>query len=271
MTPLAMEIVKDLTRPLKDRSKYDNAGILKKMDDIHCFEISAIVQEALIVGKEAFINGLTEQQTFLPADKVWIEWKSPKNHVGLLVCKIETEPFARFYMVSRLESGGWCSYADSIVISLQGTLINNAERLTGNESEFGKQARMKAGLEYGFLEAQSAKIIYGALAFINSPKIIGRRQHMPHRGLERELIKQQKIIGKFPLHAWTEIILDVTPPKEAEGQHDFEAHLTGRRALHFCRAHLRIRDGKLQFVKAHWRGDASIGIKRSRYIVKGAA
>lgn len=111
-------------------------------------------------------------------------------------------------------------------------------------------------------------LVFGALAFINSPKIIGRRQHMPHKGLERELLKNQKVIGSFPLHAWTEIALDVTPPKEAAGQHEFEAHLTGRRALHFVRSHLRIREGRLQFVKSHWRGDAALGIRQSRYTVK---
>lgn len=88
---------------------------------------------------------------------------------------------------------------------------------------------------------------------------------MPHRGLERALIANQKLVGKFPLHAWTEIKLHVTPPKEAEGEH--EAHLTGERALHFCRAHLRIRLGRLEVVKAHWRGNPAIGIKQSRYTV----
>lgn len=128
------------------------------------------------------------------------------------------------------------------------------EKIINNrEAEFEREMR------------RDAVLLFGALAFINSPRIIGRRQHMPHRGLERELLRQQKVIGKFPLHAWTEIVLEVTPPKEADGQHEYEAHLTGKRALHFVRAHLRIRDGKLSFVKAHWRGDAALGIKQSRY------
>jgi hypothetical protein len=100
---------------------------------------------------------------------------------------------------------------------------------------------------------------------INTPKIIMRQQHMPHRGLQRDLIKAGKVNGKYPLHAWTEILLRVRPPEVSEGDH--EAHLTGARALHFVRKHIRIRLGKLEYVSAHWRGDASIGIKRSRYRV----
>jgi hypothetical protein len=75
------------------------------------------------------------------------------------------------------------------------------------------------------------------------------------------------MVGTFPLRAWTEIVLEVTPPSEAGALDPGEAHLTGRRALHFCRQHLRIRGGRLELVKAHWRGDAAIGIKQSRYRV----
>lgn len=274
MTPLAMEVVKDLTRPVKDRSRYDSAGILKMMADVHCFEISAIAADALILGKEAFLQGLTEQQTFLPAPKTWMEWKTSKNHTGILA--IQDGDYARCWTVSKipprgeqLQAGTWLSHKDSYTLNLNLEMSQNVERLSSEKTWFGDRAREISGIEFGFLETMAAKIIFGALAFINSPRIIGRRTHLPHRGLERELLKQQKIIGKFPLRAWTEILLDVTPPKEAAGQHDFEAHLTGRRALHFVRAHLRIREGKLQFVKAHWRGDASLGIKQSRYRLVG--
>lgn len=104
------------------------------------------------------------------------------------------------------------------------------------------------------------------LAMINTPRIVGRRQHMPHRGLEKDLLRARPVVGKFPLHAWTEIKLEVSPPR-IENSDVHEAHLTGARALHFCRAHLRIRNGYLEIVRAHWRGDASLGIKQSRYSV----
>ena len=63
----------------------------------------------------------------------------------------------------------------------------------------------------------------------------------------------------------TEIKLEITEPVDASHDPSMEAHYTGDRALHFCRAHLRIRLGKLEIVRSHWRGDASLGIKQSRY------
>jgi hypothetical protein len=73
------------------------------------------------------------------------------------------------------------------------------------------------------------------------------------------------MVGTFPLRAWTEIKLEVCPPKWAGDLPENETHFTGTRALHFCRAHARIRLGRLEFVRAHWRGDPALGIKRSRY------
>ena len=107
--------------------------------------------------------------------------------------------------------------------------------------------------------------LYGLLAIINTPRVIMRRQHMPHAGLQRALIASRRITGKYPLLAWQELQLKVQPPDIDESDH--EAHLTGARALHFCRAHLRIRLGRLELVSAHWRGDPALGIKQTRYRV----
>jgi hypothetical protein len=111
------------------------------------------------------------------------------------------------------------------------------------------------------LGAKTEVFIASLLPFINTPRVIGRTQHMPHAGLERRLLRSMG--GRFAVHAWHEIRLHVTPPDISEDDH--EAHLTGQRALHFCRAHLRIRLGQLQLVSAHWRGDAALGIKQARY------
>jgi hypothetical protein len=110
-------------------------------------------------------------------------------------------------------------------------------------------------------------LLLAFLLFINTPRVVGRRQHTPHRGLQKRLLKERGPIGRFPLNGWTEILLHVTPPHDAFGDDCAEAHLTGQRALHFCRAHLRVRLGRLEFVRSHWRGDASLGVKQSRYRV----
>lgn len=111
-------------------------------------------------------------------------------------------------------------------------------------------------------------VAYAILAIINSPRIVGRRTHRPHAGLQRALRRARGLgVGKFPLRGWTEIILEITPPQVDVSGRVHETRLTGRRALHFVRQHLRIRNGGLELVSAHWRGDAALGIKRSRYKV----
>jgi hypothetical protein len=108
---------------------------------------------------------------------------------------------------------------------------------------------------------------YAALALINSPRVIGQRQHMPHERIEREKLKQRRLVGKFPVQAWTEIMLTVAPPDARSGEPASEGHLTGDKCLHFCRTHLRARRGRLEYVEGHWRGDPALGIKQSRYRV----
>ena len=270
MTPLAMLIVKDLTLPLKDRSRLDYGRLSKQMDDVHCFEISDIFDAAYELGREAFARGeLADEQTFLPAEKTWIEYRlTDGNRAGCLLQEGAANEITCWSAIST-STGVWSSYPDPFTVNLKwrGKLEDGNWPIRFSRSSLGKKLVSETGIDPQRVAITTGLAIVGALAFINSPKVIGRKQHMPHRGLERELLKQQKVIGKFPLHAWTEILLDVTPPKDAAGEHEFEAHLTGRRALHFVRAHLRIRDGKLIFVKAHWRGDASLGIKQSRYRV----
>jgi hypothetical protein len=106
---------------------------------------------------------------------------------------------------------------------------------------------------------------YALLALINTPRVIGQRMHYPHQRLEREKLARLKLVGKFPLRAWTEIILKVAPPDDRSGEPSQEGHLTGERCLHFCRTYLRVRLGMLEYVDAHWRGNPALGMKQSRY------
>lgn len=109
---------------------------------------------------------------------------------------------------------------------------------------------------------------YAMLALINSPRVIGQRGHFPHGRAEREALKKAKMVGKFPLRAWTEIVLEVMRHPEDRSDTDAELHLTGERCLHYCRTYLRVRHGMLEYVEGHWRGNPALGIKRSRYRLK---
>lgn len=263
MTPLAHSITKQLTLPVASRTFVDQCGLLKNMGDIHCFEVTdvfdMIADLAMQLGDTAEKMGalrLMATQTFLPAEKTWIEWKyDDGSRDGVLV-----------EMNGKNATCNWAHSSGKYFASNKrhGFIILDGHVATLSIREPWPVVRDIDG------EDMSRKrgwifFIYAAIAIINTPKIVGRRQHMPHRGLERKLVSQRGLVGKFPLHAWTEIKLEVTAPRDASGDGSQEAHYTGERALHFCRAHLRVRLGKLEVVRAHWRGDPSLGIKQSRY------
>lgn len=103
-----------------------------------------------------------------------------------------------------------------------------------------------------------------ALDLINTPGLIGLRQHDPHRGLARRLAALRS--GSFPLRGWSEVTLK-HEVRTATG----EARLTGptfHKCFHFVRSHQRhYRDGRTITIPAHWRGDPALGIKQTRYVV----
>lgn len=264
MTPLAQRIVENLTLPIALRCKYDDVGLMHKMADVHCFDLTEAWPLIEDLSRKIVEDGAdVGRLCFLPAQKTWLE-----------VFGREAGARQGYLLVSSADGASCTAYFATTRV-----LVDDGTEQTLSAPDYFTSTNV-----YRFQLLQSAVLpepsrrdlvvgepnrafLYAALALINTPRLIGRRQHMPHRGLERRLLKQQAALGHFPLHAWTEIKLEVTPPEDASGSPSSEAHLTGRKALHFCRAHLRVRNGRVEIVRGHWRGDASLGIKRSRYRV----
>lgn len=257
MTPLLGRIAKESTLPVRERTFNDHAGLLKRLDDVHCFECSEVFDVAGELAKVEHGKGRTlDALAFLPAPNTWLEWRRADLREGVLLQADED---------GRLASARWAAGSDSIFCSARqaGRLL-----LRGDGSVDGPHYAVRV------MEGQSQAetngwtlLIYALLAMINTPRIIGQRTHMPHAGLQRRLAAARGIQGKFPLRAWTEIVLEVRPPVHADDKDPLEIQLTGARALHFVRSHLRVRRGQLEIVSAYWRGDASLGIKQSRYSI----
>jgi len=256
MTPLAAYLAKQILARPKHRDGFWRdpkiiADLRFALNDIHCFDISAcneLVHDFMqLYRRPDAAAALFGKLGFLPAPKTWIEWKdSAGNSVALLIRQVPD--------IDGIDR------ADVTVYSMEGLVrcgsISPSSGKIFVETVYRDHLSMRKLVSFAVF----------VLPLINSPKIIGRRQHMPNAGLERRLTRGFGA-GKFPLHAWTEIRLEVAKPAYIDDGEPHEAHLTGRRALHFCRKHIRIRNGQLEYVSAHWRGDAALGIKRSRYTV----
>jgi hypothetical protein len=259
--------------------------------------------EKWFIDLEAGVDAISDALTFLPAPRTWIERKAhynkPKEQGGghfregwlleeaedrrsaTVFEVIKGNPIAKFRIPLRdigsanvLDIDPFRPLRDygppvapfapnDFPPENVGEAFRAYTQLAATQSVIdGYEKRMQAAHPDKELARLQALSLYAYLVMINSPRVIGRRQHPPHKVLQKGFAG-----GHFPLHAWTEIKLEVTKPTLIDDGEPHQARLTGLRALHFCRAHVRIKNGKLEYVTAHWRGDASIGIKRSRYAV----
>jgi hypothetical protein len=268
MTPLAHLIAKQLTLPMRKRVVGDNANLMHKMDDVHCFDVSGVSAAINNLSRRILAGESIGLLAFLPARKTWIETghRGDGARIGWLLIQNDRDSAADVFMALNytiMADGSVMRFPGSQFISQYRVPLPLGTTAPSFEVPFAYDRAMT-----GIQDINNHCQLYATLALINSPKIVGRRQHMPHAGLERKLTRAIGMTGKFPLHAWTEILLDIGEPRDTSDNPSVEAHLTGHRCLHFCRAHVRVRRERLEVVRGHWRGDASLGIKRSRYQVR---
>ena len=265
MTPLAQAIANDACLPLAKRRFGNLAREIGLFDDLHFFECSAIYEAAVGIADKLAVDRTSKarKMTFLAAPRMLIEIATPS-------CVTNRQAFL-------LEQDGDCARVTSLFMArADGFVARNPASITipmmKSDEPLGTYTMDRGhpitdDPEYRPAMDALASGIVALLAMINTPRVIGRRQQMPHAGLQRKLVASRAMVGKFPLRAWTELKLEVSPPRDASSDGDHETHLTGGKALHFCRCHLRIRLGQLELVSAHWRGDPALGIKRIRYAV----
>lgn len=252
MTPLAHAIVADSTLPVKKRQYDDAARHLRLLDGVHFFACEAVWPTALDLANapaERIIALSDGPLAFLPTPRTWLE-------VG--------NPYALGKTAFLLEQVGNDAVVTIVVDRVDGMVATQIMRLplSGSSAPSGEYYVTYEGFSgLGF-----GRVIYALLAMINTPRVIGRRQHMPHAGLQRKLAAARSMVGKYPLQAWHELVLEVTPPRVAD-EEPHETRLTGSKAQHFVRCHLRVRLGGLELVSSHWRGDPALGIKQTRYRV----
>lgn len=250
MTPLAHRIIKDLALPAKDRTWVDGSRVQAMMGGVHCFDATAVMPLATELARSMYQHGVSRERAFLPSEKTWLEVRDEYGYRQAVFLWSQANDHALCVQV--LEDGRFHPFTLPLNEDLGGAKDRRSRQVI-LDSIGDCPSRLRSDL------------IYALLAIINTPRLIGRKQHMPHRGLERCLAKAKQTAGIFPLRAWTELTLSVSAMlTEADGT-VHEAHYTGEKCLHFCRSHLRVRNGRLEQVKAHWRGNPSLGIKQTRY------
>lgn len=263
MTPLAQAIANDLTLPLNRRT-IEHHPVVPKLLEAHCFDVTAVREVAIDLGQAMFKNvKKSATLAFLPAPVTWIEERNNDICAGYLLIERPEKFLADVYLLYRLQDFQTLQRKLFKHCHFGGTI--KLQKNIGYEGGDESVLYDKNGYIMHRLGPKPLAFLYGALAIINTPRVVSRREHPPHVGLQRKLAAYHGVPGKFPLHPWSEIILEVSPPASHGGE--YAPRLTGAKALHFCRAHLRIRLGRLEMVSAHWRGDAKLGIKPSRYRV----
>lgn len=263
MTPLALRLYRDLLQRKVDRLFMDQCDVIGVLPETHYFDVSEVLPLAKQIHAELKDNDPDGRYAFLPAGRTWVEYSDGMGgRTAFHIHADGDDPLAlaatvRFVLLSEDEEGPmFCSGPTKWRLGLRDHAKFSLSREVGHEHDPHADHRSLVG------------VIYSLLALINSPNIIGRRTLQPHRDLQRKLIAARPIIGSFPLGACTKIVLEVPgrPPRFDGG--DVEGNLTGERCLHFVRTFCRMRQGRLEYVRAHWRGNAANGIKRSIYDVQ---
>ncbi len=215
------------------------------LPDIQCFDVTAILPMVISIHEACEKHGstvLSERSSFQPAPLTWMEWKNSDGHrLGVLLVADGAHPRIRHTRYP---------------VILEFDNFNGALTFDPNVYGWAGQPQWPPLREACILEV------------INTPHLQFRTTHMSHKGLMRQLAAHRRLGTHFPLRAWTEIRLpcrlDYEEPPEPGGA-SREVRVTNRRPWHFVRAFLRVRCGKLELVKAHWRGNPEYGVKRSRY------
>jgi hypothetical protein len=227
-------------------------------NDLHFFEVSAVL-DAARQNAWKVVTHLSERLAFLPAPRTWIEYLEPDCGGARLAFRLvqpERQDYANVEMFTRQSDGGMVSRGLGFRLPL--VVSGEVGRYHVVRGSWASERDNEAGNAW-------AGLIYTLLGMINTPRIFGRRQHLPHAGLQRKLVAAKPLVGKWPLQAWHELTLEVSPTRVTEDAKEHEVRLTGERALHFVREHVRFRLGVWIQVTWHWRGNGSLGIKQTRY------
>lgn len=307
MTPLAHYIAKQQLLPVDQRQYRASSARFSEWHCFDCspvIEMATILAKKMVEDMRSQRDTLSGALAFLPAPQTWIEWRhtpwswaeeqrlcskkqgrfDPRAREGFLLSD-RGDGYAEvsshwFDDGGKRELGAHyalpiaCGASDEVKLhSWEHDRSDIPIGIPGygvfyGEDDFDDIALAQKCIGGIWASTYHALILYACLAMINTPSVVGRRVNRAHAGLQKRLASLRGSPHGGALRPWTEIVLEVTEPRDGAGADACAAErMSGRKALHFCRSHLRIQNGRLTRVRAHWRGDAALGIVQSRYKV----
>lgn len=224
----------------------------------HCVQISGEMLEATL--GDSYISPSLHEVTLdlgaaacVPAPLTWLEF----SDFAVIISAGDV-----------LYSGPFHAFADPK--SLFGLIIMKP-RLDEFESGVGRAlVEFEGGLvtiktkrtDGGVATIRGIALALGGIALINSRAAV-REPIEAHSGVARTLSGRGFKVDRSIVHT------KVSIGRLAHGPGTSGA-ITHPRAYHFCRAHTRSARGRVQQVRAHWRGDPAFGVRLPTYNVKPA-
>jgi hypothetical protein len=249
MTPLAHQIAKEVIgvagAKLRGRA---GAAVQRYLAEAVFFEVSCAWEAAHAIHQEA--EGLVEALSlrgYLPAPVTWLEWKAGDHRLALVLVEDDRQTAERRDFAVYLVHGG-----DKVCECLGAVLFSEGCAVASSDFPWGEKAAYEA---MGWALSH--------LNVLNTPSLIRPRRVAPHSGLARTLAQRGFMSGKFPLQGYTEVTLRPGALIAGKGRNG----TSGDRCLHFVRRHERRVHGVWTVIEPHWRGDASLGIRLTRYSV----
>jgi hypothetical protein len=269
MTPLYQAMMRDALVPVRSRRfTYEGClqGPVPHLDEIRVFEVSAVMDLADRAWPQMARAGLADERTaFLPHPNTWLEAVVHDIHTGrpsgnfafhLVAADGAHEAVLFRYVMRPVERRIFGQLAEC-QLPLRGAPAVGRPILWPNVEP-----------DAALFEQGLASMVYALLAMINSPRALARREHAPHKGLERDLRRT----GKPGMRPWTEILLELPGGRRIERDPCAApgASASSAKAEHWVRMHPRFKLGRLEWVTAHKRGDPALGTVQATYRVRPA-
>jgi hypothetical protein len=196
---------------------------------------------------------------FLPAETTWIEWHAGRSgdqtrgrHGLLLIGRGEGHAVLSVgegaYVTDRPGRPKGDTESDPIVFDLHDYVFKPRRSIL----QPGDRERIE----------RLGRFLVCALALINTPRL----SQVVHHDIAPKLNAARAKRGKPPLLSWNDVTIRPDVGWMPNKTHELGA--TGEKRRHHVRTFMRLKRGKVEIVKPHWRGNAERGYVLHRHVVR---